>query len=194
MPVDRRSQPAFAFSTWGGQERSLSIGLHDADTITNATNRADRESEFVWSSGDPLTYSNWNVSEPNNYHVHTLSSTEPTGPGSWNDPWDSDFNQKPLHGVVEVIPVNDRPEMTIRVANVEVCWTSRADRMYVVQYRSELTTNVWTDLTPPIQGTGTNNCIMDPVPRGEPQIYRVSRCHFDCCHDFELSGGKQNPH
>ena len=161
------------FSTWGGQERSLWIGLHDTNALTNATNQVDRRTEFVWSSGEPVTYANWNASEPNNYrelgeyYVHT----EPIDLGSWNDTWDTDFNQKPLHGVVEVIPVKDRPEMTIRVAEVEVCWTSRADRMYLVQYRSELTTNMWTDLMAAIQGTGTNNCIIDPIPRGEPQRY-----------------------
>ena len=82
--------------------------MHDADPENNAVNRVDRQAEFVWASGEPVTYANWNPSEPNNYrelgefYVHTLSPSQPTGAGTWNDTWDTDLNGKPLHGVVEV--------------------------------------------------------------------------------------------
>jgi hypothetical protein len=96
------------FSTWGGQERNLWIGLHDADPVNNATNYIDRRSEFVWVSGEPLSYTNWSAGEPNNYrelgefYVHTLSPSDPVAAGAWNDTWDTDYNQRPIHGVVEV--------------------------------------------------------------------------------------------
>jgi hypothetical protein len=96
------------FSTWGGQERILWIGLHDADPVNNATNFLDRRAEFVWSSGEPVIYSNWSAVEPNNYrdrgeyYVHTLPPSDPSEPGAWVDAWDVDFNGRPLHGVVEL--------------------------------------------------------------------------------------------
>ena len=32
-----------------------------------------------------------------------------------------------------------------------------------MQYRSDLTTNLWTPIVQCVQGTGTNNCIYDAV-------------------------------
>jgi hypothetical protein len=97
------------FGAWDGQERNLWIGLRDPDPLNNASNSLERRIEFVWTSGEPVTYLNWNVSEPDNYqelgeyYVHTLSQSEPTGANTWNDAWDTDFNEKPLHGLAEVI-------------------------------------------------------------------------------------------
>jgi hypothetical protein len=63
---------------------------------------------------------------------------------------------------------------SLRVSEVEFCWPSVATRYYQVQYRSVLTTNLWTDLLAPIPGNGETNCIKDPVPAGEPRrFYRV---------------------
>jgi hypothetical protein len=109
------------FSLWGGQERILWIGLHDADPVNNATNPITRRTEFVWSSGEPVTYANWSAVEPNNYrergeyYVHTLPPSEPTEPGAWVDAWDVDFNGRPLHGVVEVggAPVEEPSSWTL---------------------------------------------------------------------------------
>ena len=164
------------FSRFGGTNRNLVIGFHDVSQFNNAEDRMQRETEFRWASGESAGYTHWAQGEPNNYRnwgefwVHMVNPGVADLAGFWNDVWHTNANYgAPLNGVVEVIPV--KPEMTIRVANVEVCWTARADRMYLVQYRSELTTNMWTDLMAAIQGTGTNNCIIDPVPRGEPQRY-----------------------
>jgi hypothetical protein len=96
------------FSMWNGQKRGLWIGLHDTDPVNNAADRTRRRGEFRWSSGEPLTYANWNPPAPNNrpelgeYYVHMLEPGNPTGPGTWNDAGDTDFNEAPLHGVVEV--------------------------------------------------------------------------------------------
>jgi hypothetical protein len=74
-------------------------------------------------------------------------------------------------GNFQFTPVPSIPYSTIRFSEVEVCWTSETNKQYQVQYRSSLTTNTWQDLGIPVQGTGTNNCILDPIPRGEPQRY-----------------------
>jgi len=63
------------------------------------------------------------------------------------------------------------PVAAIRVSEVEVCWNSVSNRNYQVQYRSTLTTNVWTDLGSPVAGNGSSNCITDQVPLGRPERY-----------------------
>ena len=66
------------------------------------------------------------------------------------------------------------PFLTIRVSEVELCWSSDSNRTYQVQYRSDLTTNLWTNLGPPMAGSGPTSCTLDRVPPGRPQrIYRV---------------------
>ena len=64
---------------------------------------------------------------------------------------------------------------SIRVSQVEICWNSLTNRFYSVQYRSELTTNQWTDLLPTnILAVATQTCIYDNIPPDQPQrFYRV---------------------
>ncbi|MEO8427476.1 MAG: hypothetical protein ABI651_10225 [Verrucomicrobiota bacterium] len=65
-------------------------------------------------------------------------------------------------------------ETSIRVSQVDVCWNSTSNLTYQVQYRSDLTTNLWTSLVDCVQSTGSKNCISDPVVVGQPQkFYRV---------------------
>ena len=66
------------------------------------------------------------------------------------------------------------PHATLRFSQVEVCWTSESNKQYQVQYQSALTTNAWLNLGSPLPGTGTINCVNDPIARGTPQrFYRV---------------------
>ena len=74
--------------------------------------------------------------------------------------------------VLERLPLRS----TLRVSEVELCWETVVGKVYQVQYQSALTTNVWSAWGVPTAGTGTNNCIRDVVPIGEPQrFYRVIR-------------------
>ena len=67
------------------------------------------------------------------------------------------------------------PLVTIRVSQVEVCWNSISNLTYQVQYRSDLTTNVWTSLGGCIRSTNSTSCINDPIAVGQPQrFYRVA--------------------
>jgi hypothetical protein len=71
-------------------------------------------------------------------------------------------------------PVSSGPKMSIRVSEVEVCWTSLTNATYRVEYRSDLTTNTWVTLTNCVPSAGTETCIYDKVLRGQPQrFYRV---------------------
>ena len=65
------------------------------------------------------------------------------------------------------------PSLTIEVADVAVCWQSRSNVMYQVEYRPTMVTNEWLNLGTPVVGNGTNICILDPV-RGSPRrFYRI---------------------
>ncbi len=72
---------------------------------------------------------------------------------------------------VAVLPL--APEATIRVSQVEVCWSPLLNRTYQLQYRSDLTTNIWTNLGAPIQGTDSPICIYDSVGSESRRFYRV---------------------
>jgi hypothetical protein len=63
------------------------------------------------------------------------------------------------------------PTASIRISEVEVCWDSVSNRNYQMQYRSTLTTNVWTNLGAPVAGKEVKTCITDKVTVGEPQRY-----------------------
>jgi hypothetical protein len=66
------------------------------------------------------------------------------------------------------------PLVTIRASQVEVCWNSQSNLTYQVQYRSDLTTNLWTSLGGCIRSTNSTSCIADPIVVGQPQrFYRV---------------------
>ena len=62
----------------------------------------------------------------------------------------------------------------IHVSQVEVCWNSTSNLTYQVQYRSDLTTNLWTSLVDCVLGNGSVKCLSYPGVVGEPQrFYRV---------------------
>ena len=63
------------------------------------------------------------------------------------------------------------PTPTIRTSEVEICWDTASNRTYQVQYRSSLTTNVWTYVGPPVIGDGSRSCFTDKVPVDQPQRY-----------------------
>jgi hypothetical protein len=66
------------------------------------------------------------------------------------------------------------PLVTIRASQVEVCWNSISNLTYQVQYRSDLTTNVWTSLGGCIRSTNSTSCVYDPTVVGQPQrFYRA---------------------
>ncbi len=86
------------FSSYNGVQRALWIGLNDAAV----------EGTFVWSSGEPVTYTAWSPGEPNNnlnsedwaymwWPTHTYQAR-------WNDIQNPVLNVNgfPFHGVAEV--------------------------------------------------------------------------------------------
>ena len=60
---------------------------------------------------------------------------------------------------------------SIRVVQVELCWQSVTNTSYQVQYRSDLTANLWTPLVECIQGRAGTTCVQDTVLPGDAQRY-----------------------
>ncbi|PYJ86071.1 MAG: hypothetical protein DME22_06675 [Verrucomicrobia bacterium] len=66
------------------------------------------------------------------------------------------------------------PRLSIECSHVRICWDSLTNHTYQLQYRSELTTNAWTDLGTPIAGIGATDCTVQPLV--EPRrFYRIVR-------------------
>jgi hypothetical protein len=66
------------------------------------------EGSFVWSNGDPVTYTRWGPDEPNEFGpedwVHVFPLQDDRYPG-WNDaPNEPDSFGLVMRGVVEVVP------------------------------------------------------------------------------------------
>jgi hypothetical protein len=98
VTINDAAEEAWLRAVFGGQTRYW-IGFNDAAS----------EGTWVWSSGEPVTYTNWDTLEPNNmtppaigedYAVINWNTTT----GGWND-WD---HQRPgyynVDGIAEVIP------------------------------------------------------------------------------------------
>lgn len=67
------------------------------------------------------------------------------------------------------------PRLDIRVSQVELCWDTLTNNSYQLQYRSTLTTNIWTPLDGTwVPGSGERYCTTDAVLLGQPQrFYQV---------------------
>lgn len=57
---------------------------------------------------------------------------------------------------------------------VHLCWASESNAVYRVDYKSSLTTNVWSQLESSVVGSGTTNCVIDEIA-GEHRFYRAVR-------------------
>jgi hypothetical protein len=108
--IANQEQQNFVFDLFGGydgSQRILWIGLYDPSQDKNGGSHA---SNFVWASGAPVTYTNWNPGEPNDsggdeFYV-AMYYPNSSNPGSWND-WSTITTDPigiPLYGVVEYVP------------------------------------------------------------------------------------------
>jgi len=170
VTIQDADENAWVRSTFGsidGFSRNLWLGLSDEG----------HEGVWTWLTGEPLLYTNWADGEPNNF----WDGTEHYGhmwffSDQWNDATTIGTQVGSLpHGVVELEPPANLGPLTIRVSEVELKWPSVSNQVYQVQYRSDLTTNSWTDLFGTnIIGDGTTFRFTEKVPSGEPsKFYRV---------------------
>ena len=70
-------------------------------------------------------------------------------------------------------PTNGPPELSIQVADVDICWNTETNKGYQLEYRSPQTTNIWSPIGGPVFGSGSRTCIVDSI-RGQPgRFYRI---------------------
>ena len=103
-----------------------------------------------------------------NWHVDVLIPTNFPSSCDYTLMINDDGSEANDHSDVFCLGV---PVLTVRVSQVEVCWSSRSNRVYQVQHRSPLSTNGWTNLGAPIQGNGSTNCVMDAVGAEQRERY-----------------------
>jgi len=65
------------------------------------------------------------------------------------------------------------PVSTAIYTAVELAWASKSNKTYQVQYAVSPVTNLWTDLGPAIQGSGTTNYFFDNTRERPAKVYRV---------------------
>jgi len=170
VTIQDADENAWVSSTFGsidGFSRNLWLGLSDEG----------HEGVWMWITGEPLLYTNWADGEPNNFwegtehYGHMWSSSG----YKWNDATPIGTAVGPINGVVEVEPPASLGPLKIRVSEVELQWPSVSNQVYQVQYRSDLTTNTWTDLFGTnVVGDGTTIRFTEKVPLGESsKYYRV---------------------
>jgi hypothetical protein len=126
VTISNEAEQQWVFSTFGNN-RNLWIGLYDPSQDAHGGSHA---SNFVWASGDPVTYTNWNLAsqEPNNgispidgsilgeWYTEVLGNADDIAEepsrrsiGAWNDIINDGvepyylLNSRPF-GVVEVVP------------------------------------------------------------------------------------------
>jgi hypothetical protein len=115
----------------------------------------------IEASGSALTFDTVSGDPAIGRAFNGASSSATTGDIRFSHPTQFTFEPPPL--------------VTIRASQVEVCWNSISNLTYQVQYRSDLTANVWTSLVDCVRSTGSTSCISDPVVLGQPKrFYRVA--------------------
>jgi len=164
------------FARYGGVVRPLWIGLTDRDS----------EGNFHWVSGEPFTFSNWNLAsgEPNNsggsgyeedftYIIQDNPGNPTVFPTFWNDVPNDGFGViPPIYGVVELnSPVVPVPVPVVRKGHL--CWQTVPGITYQAQWKPAKSRGKWHRFGPAVIGTGSEVCVRD-TPRPRDQfIYRV---------------------
>jgi Lectin C-type domain len=153
------------FANYGGIVRGLWIGLNDAA----------QEGNFVWASGEPVSFTHWGLGEPNNSggnenYVHFINPPD-SRVGFWNDA--PNVNEAlAAYGVVELPTVVAATNVMIWTA-VEIGWLSETNRNYQVQQATNLLSPYWQNVGPPVSGNGSTNFVFGSTRFADKKFYRV---------------------
>ena len=72
---------------------------------------------------------------------------------------------------LEMKPVEPAGGISIHCA-AEICWLSKLEKRYQVQFISSVDSQEWLDLGLPVQGTGNEICVYDSTRSKEKRFYR----------------------
>jgi len=106
---------AGTFSEYGAVARGLWVGFYDPTQDANGGNHA---ANFVWVSGEPVSYTAWAPGEPNNSGGQYNAYMYPPGAGPASGRWDDaagistafgygGYLNFGLYGVAEIVPEFD---------------------------------------------------------------------------------------
>jgi len=116
VTIDNKQENDFIYTYWGRDGLSTEF---NASYLWIGLNDAKDEGDFVWSSGDEVSYTHFNPGEPNgsireNYvHFWTTGTTA----GFWNDLSGSrgaDYANVGVFGVVEINNLGSNSNLTAR--------------------------------------------------------------------------------
>ena len=139
---------------------------------------------WLWMSGDPSTYRNWDAIEPDNdtsggkqQDNCVIYPTTFIYPGFWGDR-DGNLeagNAGGVYGIAEVVP-NVKLSIFQSTNAVLMSWPTETSNSYQLQWSISLNTNSWLNLGGAIQGTGSTNYLSDPI-QADRRFYRLLRSH-----------------
>jgi hypothetical protein len=144
------------FGAFDGGTHDLWIGLNDVA----------QEGLFRWASGDPSTYTNWQLNEPNNAggaeHYGQISGAS----GKWNDLYNFGLG---VLGLVE-LPTSF---LSLEVASVQLRWFADSAKSYQIQFSDTADTVNWQNLGSPVQGTGDIITRVEDILGKPGRLFRV---------------------
>jgi hypothetical protein len=113
---------------------------------------------WSWVTDEAFAFTAWHAGEPNHTPTAPQDFLQYYGQASmfhrtWNDSGDY-----PDAFVVEFEP---ELRMTVQVAQVAICWNSRLNKNYQVEYRTNPATGDWLPLGSAVAGTGLTICVTD---------------------------------
>src|SRR6185503_16248261 len=161
------------FPLTGVPYASLWIGLNDVAT----------EGQFVWASGESVTFTYWYPGEPNDAGgaedyatIRHPSEAPPTV--SWNDLWDTFGVVNPNFPVFGVVEISESlppppPPVTLRIHSaIELEFTTVAGQCYQVQSSPDLV--IWTPLGGPVSGNGASHNLLVSTKNTAGRFYRLA--------------------
>ncbi|PPT05539.1 hypothetical protein CKA32_006864 [Geitlerinema sp. FC II] len=156
VTINDQAEQDWLIDTFGANE-ILWIGFTDNPVYGGSSG------EFIWVNGEPVTYTNWHPSEPNNLgeedsvHINQDSGNFPLQ-GKWNDRPGSHI----LHGIAEIDPDElDNPIVTMMVTDAKAGENGNAGQIVIQRfddYRQDLTL----DLT--VSGSATPGVDYEALP------------------------------
>jgi len=112
VAVNSQAENDFLIATFGTQH-SLWIGFQRF---------GPNPTDFAWTNGSAVTYTNWSSGEPNNFggedYAHTYTN------GTWNDLANNSDYSGPKYGVIEAVPEPETYAM-LAAGLAMLGWSSR---------------------------------------------------------------------